>query len=287
MTQPHCHRLCALSLLVCTGLMSAWSNADAPPGHEVNTVQAAPASASQPAEPLGEPDDGVATPEQHVPPPDRPHLPLTPYRAVYEGTYNGRSFGTEGHAELVALGDDRYRARVEVDNLIFDILEETTFRYQDGEFTPQVYHSRRDTLFTKRHKTVEFDWDNERVQWRYKKDKGSYALPADAVDAMTMELSVGYALRLSHEPRELQFLEADRKRIKPRRFQIKKSEMLTTELGELEVIQVEQQRDNASDRATLLWFAPALNYVLVRVVHLDDGDRFELNIQRYQPTEPS
>lgn len=283
MKQPLRQRLCLLGLWASAVLMPTLGSAGAPPEEVSSTPIKALNAPSQPDASA----DTTDNPAQHAEsaPASRPHLPLIPYRAVYEGTYNGRSFGTEGQAELVALGDNRYRSRVEVDNLIFDILEEATFHYENGEFTPQVYHSRRDTLFTKRHKTVAFDWDNAQVEWRYKKDKGHYPLPPDAVDAMTMELSVGYALRLSHEPRELRFLEADRKRIKERRFEIKASETLNTELGEMEVIQVEQQRDDDGDRATLLWFAPGLNYVLVRVVHLDDGDRFELNIQRYEPTE--
>jgi hypothetical protein len=209
---------------------------------------------------------------------------LVPYESSYYGYINGKRFGAEGTTRLIRLGENRYQATVLVDHFFFDLFEQSEFSVIDDGYRPLKYQSRRDTLFSERHKTLEFDWEAGKLSYAYKKKKGSHPLPAVAYDPMTMELALAALIRQDSSPRQITLPEGDYRGIKTRKFEIKGLSQLETALGTMDVIQITQIRDKESERLTHFWFAPELNYLLVRVAHVDGDESYELRIQSFKPT---
>ena len=66
---------------------------------------------------------------------------------------------------------------------------------------------------------------------------------------------------------------------KPRDYAFKRNgeETITTPLGDLNTVVIKRVGDE--DRETTLWFAPALNYTLVRLVQKEDGEEYLIDLK--------
>ena len=61
------------------------------------------------------------------------------------------------------------------------------------------------------------------------------------------------------------------------------AEKITTPYGEIDTIKVSRVHQS-SDRKTQFWLAKSLNYLPVKVVQIDDGAIYTIELQSYQAT---
>lgn len=208
---------------------------------------------------------------------------IQPYSATYKGTINGSKIGSEGVRSLEQIAPGHFRLKTEAKSFLFDVTEQAEFKIIDGNFQSLVYSSKRDTVVTSRHKDVRFDWETMQAHYNYKDRKGKFQLKPKTSDPLTTELVIAHHLQSGAPEKSITIPESDDRRLKIRQFEIRGKELIEIPYGKLDTVKVELVDDKKRDRQTLLWYAPSLNYLLVRVQQIKEDDVFELALKSYSP----
>lgn len=146
-----------------------------------------------------------------------------------------------------------------------------------GRFQPEIFshHSRIagiDDAWTAR-----YDWPGNAVIITKAKRSVSLDLGEGALDDLSLKLEIRRRLR-DKDP-DLALLKVDDDEIKPHLYRQMGTELLETSLGCLNTIAVERVRDDDSARFSRTWYAPDLDFVVVRMERgKPGGPRLELRI---------
>jgi len=153
------------------------------------------------------------------------------------------------------------------------ITESSTFTVKETEdslmLQPQTYLYRQDN---ERRRAVDasFDWRNNSVYHVYRGNKVTDTFEEPLLDRLTVTLLMMNSLRNGSDPFELPVF--DTGRIKIVEFLPGESEELNTRLGKLDTIPVINRNASGGSRETTTWFAPALDYLPVKIEHRKRGD---------------
>ncbi len=146
---------------------------------------------------------------------------------------------------------------------------------------PSAYLFDDGTKRTSRDVALEFDWRAGRVRGTAEDESVDVATVPGLQDAASMQALVQVRLRAGKEPGTIAMIEKDR--IKEYRFSRLRSETIKTAIGDVETVVYRSARDG-SERETISWYAPKLNYAVVQAEQRTGGKRgFQTYIRRYQP----
>ncbi len=153
------------------------------------------------------------------------------------------------------------------------ITESSTFTVKETEdsltLQPQTYLYRQDK---ERRRAVDasFDWRNNSVYHVYRGNKVTDTFEEPLLDRLTVTLLIMNSLRNGFDRFELPIF--DTGRIKTVEFLTGENEELNTRLGKLDTIPVINRNASGGSRETTTWFAPALDYLPVKIEHRKRGD---------------
>ncbi|GGW95847.1 DUF3108 domain-containing protein [Alteromonas halophila] len=196
--------------------------------------------------------------------------PLTPFHAVYTAYKWGDDVGTaemtlkklspaqysltySSHVSKFFLSDKRY------EHSIFDVA--------DGELVPDEYHYSRSGTGPDKKLSVRFEGgenptitvDNEKTMaWQGELDNQIYRIELPRQLAAGAEASAFDFINYRGQQRHYG-------------VKVLGEETLTLPYGKLDTIKVKLVRDS-NKRETFIWFAPELDYNLVRLQQFKDGD---------------
>ncbi len=186
---------------------------------------------------------------------------------------------------LSRLADDRYQfeSRSKTTGLISlfyknSITETTAWRVRDGRFIADSYHYLRVKKGKQRKVDIDFDWDRDRIVTSV--NDSSWTMPIrDAVyDKLLYQVAIMFDLSTGL-PIDTYYI-ADGGRIKEYYFERLGEESITTPFGEMRTVKLSRQKQNR-DEQTILWCAPALDYLPVRVdTYEEDGSVISAGISR-------
>ncbi len=208
-------------------------------------------------------------------------LNLEPFSAVYTARYSGISL--EATRTLTRTGDDRWEMTTEARNFMGRISEISRFHIDDGHILSDHYRYQRRVLGSSKQEEQLFDWKQRRTGYYVNRGPDSKPRREIALDRPLLDRS-NYQLMLVHDLRngaeELSYLIADRGREREYHFERLGRETLSTPQGDIETIKVARVRDD-SDRQTVLWFAPELEYLLIKMEHSEEaGSAHTLSLVR-------
>lgn len=222
--------------------------------------------------------DDVAEVDPVVAEPSAPSWEPGPFKARYRVTYEGVPLTATGTRELRHgnNGDFHFASRV---SAFMAHMEESAHFTQDedGTLRPVTYTERRSGLIGSRNRHLSFDWEErELVRSGDKQDvrplEGLIYDPVSWQLALQRDLSRGdykigdrfnYTVSKGGEPDEYQ-------------LRVVGTPSLNVPAGNFETVLL--RRDHASDRETWIWVAPAHDYQLVRLEHVD-GRRLTLALE--------
>ncbi len=198
-----------------------------------------------------------------------PAFQLTPYHLTYEITEGAkgqtvRSLVKSDEQWVMSTDTD---AKITLINAQNDI--ETTFIERDSEFYSLSQTNRTKAAFVNR--TASFDYDNEsgQINWVYKKKSGTVAHNGPLIDDSTMQLEIVRQLKMGEQAFSIDLFRKNS--MTTRAFKVLGTEKIDTALGQINTVKVARTRKN-SKKQTLMYYAPALNYTLVRIDQLEDGE---------------
>ncbi len=142
----------------------------------------------------------------------------------------------------------------------------------DG-FQPEAYRYVRTGGDDDREADLRFDWDALEVVNDIADYPWRMAITQDTIDRVISPLQLMHDLsERSPDTQRLVYRIADGGRLKTYLLSIEGREIIETPIGRFQTLRI-HRRDTDSDRETILWCAPALQYLAVRVAQWEDGRR--------------
>lgn len=185
--------------------------------------------------------------------------------------------------QLTPAGDGRYvysshSEAIGVAKLLRDerIEERSEWRFsRGGAVTPLHYTYTRSGGKRERAVQVRFDWQGGRVHNTLNGDSWSAPVEPGTLDKLVYVLEL--MRELANGAREATYEVADGGKVKTYRLKVVGEERVETVLGPLDTLVVERRRDDDNE-STVVWCAPALRYLPVKVEHREDEGTVRLTL---------
>jgi hypothetical protein len=151
------------------------------------------------------------------------------------------------------------------------VVEESLWDAHAGQLRPLQYFYEHSGSRKERKVAVKFDWAGERITSTV--DGKSWRMPASpgVMDKLLYQLAIMHDLEAGQRA-ELAYTVADGGKIKTYRFERLGEETVSTVLGDLHTVKLMRERPD-SRRETVLWCAPELAYLPVRVENTEKDGR--------------
>jgi hypothetical protein len=179
-----------------------------------------------------------------------------------------------------------YRMSMESRSLMVRNREQSEFVWNDCAPRSERYEHQFRGFGIRRQYSMTFDWDNEEITYQHSDGEGRYPLEEDTLDELTMLLRAQclFAEGLS----EFSLNAAYGDRLRNHTFVVTGEEELDTPAGRITTLVVEKRRRKESDRRTIFWVAPSLQYMLVKARHVESRALFgELVMRSYSGPAPN
>jgi hypothetical protein len=185
----------------------------------------------------------------------------------------------EMHRVLMPDGDNRYRFQSETGTVgMFALLrkdrvvEESTWMLADGVPRPLSYNYQHSGGKKNRRVAVTFDWEQRRITNTINGESWRMPGSPDVMDKLLYQLAVMFDLRAGRRP-PFAYTVADGGKIKTYNFETLGEETVHSELGDMHALVLKRSKPDSKSQ-TILWCAPALGYLPVKVESIDeDGSR--------------
>ncbi|MGJ8681449.1 DUF3108 domain-containing protein [Paraglaciecola sp.] len=208
----------------------------------------------------------------------------TPSLKPFKAEYSAFRFGRElGFATLELKEQDKnqfaleYYSKVSIFFLSDKRTETSLFSFKDNEIIPQTYIYKRTGTGSNKNIGIQFSHANKQIQinngqpivWDGQYDNQLYRLDAQ--------------LKLASGKKEFSYdLINNRGTLRHYDVRVSTTETLDLPFGKVDSIKVILERENSS-RETIAWFAPSLNYQLVKLQQFKDGDeQGEIRLKKFK-----
>ena len=158
---------------------------------------------------------------------------------------------------------------------LFQREEISAFELNQNSLIPLDHKRTMKILFRGTAKSfVHFDWENLTLDYQEGKNKGSITLidgtlgPATAQLKMRLDIS---SMDINALPESIKYFVYFRGEIKERTYLLKGLEDTETPLGTFNTLKVEREFLPEEDREQIYWFAPELDFSIVRILDTNNG----------------
>jgi hypothetical protein len=210
-----------------------------------------------------------------APAPAQDATTVVPYRADYSVRYKGRrvaraefSVTAEGDGQYVYSSSTKARGLLKL-VAPHPAVDRSRFRVTDGAIRPSRFEYEDGSR--KGDDNFSIDFDAKTREAHIATADGSKSVPFDAglLDRGTLQVALMRDLRACRTPGPYRYV--DDEGIETYRYERIDDSPAETGIGTLETVRFAQQRENSS-RRTILWLAPELAFLPVRMEQLRDGE---------------
>lgn len=195
---------------------------------------------------------------------------LQPYEARYTLDWaSGVSFSGDAIRTLSRSGD-QWLLETNASAMFASLSESSRFTLSP-ELQPQRYTFLRKIFGKKRSAQLDFDWPNSQVTNNVNDKPWRMEIQPGVLDKLSVQLQL--RLDLQKGKNELNYLVADGGTLKNYRFNIQGNEQITTPAGTFNAVKVVRDRGENSSRKTWIWFAPELDYMIVKIHQVEKANK--------------
>lgn len=205
-------------------------------------------------------------------------LAMNPFQASYNFSYNGKNMGS-GTRNLSQQGNNwtyNFSAKAGV---IASASEISKFSFNNGQIASQQFSRTSKILVHNNTLNIHFNPANKTINTQKDDTKRSFAWKAGVLDELNAELQIREDLKNSGI--KTNYLIADAKGIDNRRFIKQGTESVKTPYGTFNTVKVIIQYADKPGRNTTFWLAPKLDYLPVKVSHVDEKTSYGLLLTDY------
>lgn len=162
-----------------------------------------------------------------------------------------------------------------------EVSERSVWRPHAGGIRPLEYQYTHKRSDKDRDVGLRFDWQQREVANTAKGHTWTMDIPEGTLDKFSVQLAVMLDLRTNGKA--LRYPVADGGKLKQYRFRRMGTERVQTKAGTFEAVKLQRLRRQDNDRETFIWCAPSLQYLTVRMEHVEeDGSEFYLELDRVE-----
>ena len=151
-----------------------------------------------------------------------------------------------------------------------DLVEETsTWQSHDDAIRPSTYLYQRTGGKKDKYLSLNFDWQKNQVHIDDHQQPWTLDIEENTLDKLVYQLSL--MSDLAENKTQFSYRIADGGKLKTYDIDILETEKITTPLGKIEAIKLIRHRAKSKGRQTILWCAPALDYLPIKLEHTEKG----------------
>lgn len=202
--------------------------------------------------------------------------PLRPFEAIYKTSALGMTLDLK--RSLVKDGDI-YSLSSRGKNMLINMDESADFRIVHGKIEGIRFDSRVKSLRTNK-RAVRFDKSTGVIDSMKRGDWTQHPWEPDVLDRFSQQQQLRLTLASADEPPEtLEFKVIDGAKVSDKRWQRQPDEVIETPLGEIKAVKYRAVHTNPDKRASEIWLAPELNYLMVKTVHVERSSTVKVAIK--------
>ncbi len=207
---------------------------------------------------------------------------LTPFRANYTANLDaGVELNANAYRELRQQEDGSWVFDSTADAVVARQHEASHFTYADDEIQPLEYRYERKLLGRERLVDLAFNWPDNQVTTTVEEKPWRMKVPAGTQDKLSYQLQL--RLDLAAGKTDLVYQVADGGPLSEYHFRVIGKETVETPAGNFEALKVERVRSSEAKRTTHLWFAPELEYLIVKLYQIEsDGKEYGLLLNKLE-----
>ena len=203
----------------------------------------------------------------------KPAAELRPYVAEYRT--RARGFNLNITRQLDTSENNRYVLTNRGTILVGGFHEVCVFSVQDQQILPKSYVY-RGTCLVDRRREVHFNRATGDISSLYKDEWHHLPYTPQTLDRMSQLEQLRLILLSEGQPlARLTMRVADGKRVKDSELVLVAEEVVQTPLGPVDTLHFERLHDD-DERKSDIWLAPEWDYLMVKTVHIEDGDPVEM-----------
>ena len=217
--------------------------------------------------------------EQAAPVTNGSTIKHAPYTAIYQAVY--KSFPLQATHRLEQVGDDWYFSSI-ASGFFGQIEENSTFAYTNVGIKPLHYIYQRSVLGQERENELVYN-QKDRVAAGKKEGKTfNVKLSGNELDQGTYILALRDDVERGIKDPCYDVIDDDH--VEKYCFQVTGNGSIDTALGKMDTVVVDRVRKPQSPRHTRFWFAPSLDYSLVKLEHQEQKGKnaYSLEITYYK-----
>ena len=201
---------------------------------------------------------------------------LSPYTARYSTTAMG--LGMTLNRQLTVDEAGKYTLTNEGSVFVASLKERSHFSIADGHIRAQDFKYQLKGIVNRK-RAVEFLKDQGKIRSLRKKQWTEHEWQPDILDRLSQQEQLRLALLGADKPpKTLSFRVIDGPRVKVRTLAFVGKKTVSVEAGNFETWQYEQVRDD-DQRTSNIWVAPALNFLMIKTVHDEDGSVIDIELK--------
>ena len=155
---------------------------------------------------------------------------------------------------------------------LFERKEVSIFELKEDSVIPLDHKMSMKILFKKIKASARFNWENLTLDYEQGKNKGSLKLIDGTLGPATAQLKMRLDLRsmdINALPEKIKYVVYYRGEIKERTYSLKGFEDTETPFGTFNTLKVEREFLPEEEREQIYWFAPDLDFSIVRILNTD------------------
>lgn len=205
---------------------------------------------------------------------------VTPFKAIYTSEWDaGIALKGEVERSLTQTADGQWLFRTYASAMIASIEEKSTVTFNQSQVVPQNYHYKKIVLGKKKEAKLAFDWSAMSVNNDVDDKPWKMTISESTQDKLSYQLQMRLDLKAGKKG-PLSYKIADGGRLKDYDFNIIGNEKIQSPMGEYDTIKVEMDRGPDASRETYIWYAPELDYMIVKLKQVEgDGKVYALQLK--------
>nr|WP_324646675.1 DUF3108 domain-containing protein [Acinetobacter sp. MD2] len=204
---------------------------------------------------------------------------LTPFQAAYQFSYNGKNLGTATRAlQQTDASHWNYSFSAQA-GIIASANENSQFSLSSGRVNSAQFNRNSKILVHNNRLSIQFTPSTKLIHAQEDDTVRTFAWETGALDELNAEIQAREDLQSTGLKNN--YLIADAKGLDARKFIKVGTENINTPYGTFNTIKVRLDHGN-SDKNTIFWLAPKLDYAPVKVMHNDGSNSYGLLITQYK-----
>lgn len=207
------------------------------------------------------------------------HANVTELRP-FEAIYSTRAIGmTLDLTRTLTREDDVYRLQSSGENFLIKMKEFAEFRVTHSGVEGIRFNSKVKTLKTTK-RAVEFDTERKLIKSFKRGEWTEHPFAPDVLDQFSQQQQLRLTLMQSNQtPETLQFRVVDGAKISDKVWRRLPNETLQTPLGDIDTVHYQAVHKNPSKRASEIWLAPSLDFLMVKTKHVERTSTIKVDIK--------